>query len=403
MEHVNSFQQHSRFKVWALNTELGFPKALNELQFQIIILHYSLWNPQKYLLNPKFLHYLKQSHNTYKIAFYQDEYHHCKRRFDFINEYKIDCIHTLLEPAYFKEVYQKYTNASELVYTLTGYVSQELVSLARQLTKPDKDRRIDVGYRGRPLPWYMGKGAREKTDIALGFRERARDSGLKLDIETELDKRIYGKAWFEFLADCRAVLGVEAGVSIFDLEDQVRLEYERLRRDNPAISFAEMSQQLLQNWENNIPYRTISPRHFEAAALRVCQILFEGEYSGIMQPMVHYIPLKKDFSNFDEVMARFRDESLRRELTENAHRDLVASGRYSYEQFIRSFDEKLRQTGFQADVAAGRADAVTALLRQDLLYRRFWAAVRAARYYPFPGRELIVPKIKALMGKNANI
>jgi len=37
--------------------------------------------------------------------------------------------------------------------------------------------------------------------------------------------------------------------------------------------------------------------------------------------MVHYIPLKKDFSNFEEVMRMYRDESLRRELTENCYRD----------------------------------------------------------------------------------
>ena len=58
---------------------------------------------------------------------------------------------------------------------------------------------------------------------------------------------------------------------------------------------------LLYQYEDNIPYRTISPRHFEASALRLCQILLEGKYSGVMRPMVHYIPLKKDFSNFDEV------------------------------------------------------------------------------------------------------
>ena len=45
--------------------------------------------------------------------------------------------------------------------------------------------------------------------------------------------------------------------------------------------------------------------------------------------MVHYIPLAKDFSNLDEVLGRVRDADLRRELTENAHRDLIASGRYS--------------------------------------------------------------------------
>jgi len=32
-----------------------------------------------------------------------------------------------------------------------------------------------------------------------------------------------------------------------------------------------------------------------------------GDWRGIVQPMVHYIPLKKDFSNFNEVIALFRN------------------------------------------------------------------------------------------------
>ena len=62
-----------------------------------------------------------------------------------------------------------------------------------------------------------------------------------------------------------------------------------------------------------IDLRTISPRHFEAAAFRVCQVLFEGRYAGVMEPMRHYIPLRKDFSNFDEVCGCCATPALRRE------------------------------------------------------------------------------------------
>ena len=67
--------------------------------------------------------------------------------------------------------------------------------------------------------------------------------------------------------------------------------------------------------------------------------------------MRHYIPLKKDFSNFDEVVERFSDDDLRRELTENAHRDLVASGECSYERFMAGFDANLREAGVRAEVS----------------------------------------------------
>ena len=90
----------------------------------------------------------------------------------------------------------------------------------------------------------------------------------------------------------------------------------------------------LARWDGVVDLRTIGPRHFEAAAFRVCQVLFEGRYAGVMEPMRHYIPLRKDFSNFDQVVARCATPSVRRELTENAHRDLIASGDYDYAQFV---------------------------------------------------------------------
>jgi hypothetical protein len=127
-----------------------------------------------------------------------------------------------------------------------------------------------------------------------------------------------------------------------------------------------------------VPYRTVSPRHFEAAALRSCQVLYEGHYSGTMEPLVHYIPLRKDFSNFDEVVERIRDGALRRELTDNAHRDLIASERYSYAAFIGGFDEELVAAGLVPGDRA-EADRVAARLYPSWLGRRARRAMRAAR------------------------
>ena len=52
----------------------------------------------------------------------------------------------------------------------------------------------------------------------------------------------------------------------------------------------------------------ISPRVFEAIALRTALVLFEGEYSGIIAPGVHYIPLKKNLSNLDDVLSLLGDD-----------------------------------------------------------------------------------------------
>jgi hypothetical protein len=394
MDHVNAFGHHSRFRVWTVNTELGFPKFLEELRFRIIVLHYSIFGPwvgaRPFLLPEEFWNYLKESASSYKVAFFQDEFHYCQKRFEFLNHHQLDCVYTLVEEAYFKDFYQKYTNVPKLINYIPGHVSKELTAVANVLTVPEDKRTIDIGYRARRLAYYMGRGAQEKTEIALGFAARAKGLGLKLDLGTEEEQRIYGTDWYRFLANCRAVLGVEAGVSFTDTEDVVRTEHERLMAANPNLTFQEFWDAVLHKWDGQIPQRVISPRHFEAAALRVCQILFEGNYSGVMQPLVHYIPLKKDFSNFDDVIRMFHDRALRRELTENAYRDLIASGKYSYDSFIKSFDEQLMQEGLVPGVPESDVAAITLRLRREERYLRFRAKKNAVLYHKvFPGRDAL--------------
>lgn len=389
MDHIKAFARHSKFKVWSINTELGFPEGLRKLRFQIIVLHYSLFGPF-YLLNEAYMNYLEESRSSYKIAFFQDEYRYCKKRFQFINRFRINCVYTLLEPDWFTQTYQKYTKVPKIVYTLPGYASRDLASIAGEMSRPFHKRRIDIGYRARQLSFYMGKGAQEKHQIGVEFKKRAEGLGLKMDIETAEQKRIYGNRWYRFLSNCRAVLGVEAGVSIFDVEDKVRIECERLTEKNPVISFEEVSEKVLHAWEGNIPYRTISPRHFEAATLRVLQILFEGNYSGIMQPMVHYIPLKKDFSNFSDVLNILKDDASCHDIIENAYRDLIGSGRYSYKMFIEGFDQKLQEDGYNSEIDADEIRGVNQLLEQGRIKRQILANLWSLRHHSFPGRKAIL-------------
>jgi hypothetical protein len=389
MDHVTAFGRHSRFKMWSLNTEFGFPDELNRMQFDVIVLHYSLFGPF-YLLNEKFLKYLDASKSSYKIAIFQDEYRYCQQRFRFINRFKIDCVYTLLEPAFFKDVYGRYTRVSKILYTLPGFVSDDLVRVAAAATKPVTERTVDVGYRARQLSFYMGKGAQEKHQIGFEFKKHMTGSGFRLDIETEEERRIYGRQWYQFLADCRAVLGVEAGVSIFDLDDEVRRVCDALIRSDPGIGFEEVSKKVLEPWEGNIPYRTISPRHFEAAAFRVLQILFEGSYSGLMKPMVHYIPLRKDFSNIDEVLHLLKDEVLCSRIVDTAYNDLVGSGKYSYEKFIEGFDRELLAEGYTHEISEDGVNQVNMLMDRGKKVRQLRARLGSIRHYRFPGRAALL-------------
>jgi hypothetical protein len=88
--------------------------------------------------------------------------------------------------------------------------------------------------------------------------------------------------------------------------------------------------------DGQLNLRTISPRHLEACATRTPQILVEGSYSGILQAGRHYIPLKPDFSNLAAVVDDVERGDDRRDLAEQAYTDVVASGAYGYEGFVRT-------------------------------------------------------------------
>ena len=390
MEHVNAFQKHSRFKVWSINTQQEFLLSLTKFQFQIMVLHYSLFGNIEYMLSEPFLNYIEDCPASYKVAFFQDELRLCCQRFDFLNQHKVDCVYTLVEPTYFKEFYGKFTSVPKLINYIPGNVSEELIEIARRMTIPESERRIDIGYRARNLSFAWGKGAREKTDVATGFLERAKNLGLRLDIATGDDQRIYGDAWYEFIANCRAVLGVESGSSFTDIYDVAHPECERLIALNPNATFEEVFEKVLSKWEGNIPQRTISPRHFEAAAFRVTQILFEGKYSGIMQPLKHYIPLKKDFSNFDDCIRMFNDQAFCHEIRENAYRDLIASGRYSYRKLISSFDAELQKEGLQSAITSVEAYRVSYALKKERLLQKWRAWKKFVLYdMKLPGRKVL--------------
>jgi hypothetical protein len=97
-EHVSAFGKHSRFKVWSVNTEQGFPAQIESLEFQVIILHHSLFGSDPFVIPEQFLAYIQKNTTSYKIAFFQDEFQYWPKRSEFINHYKIDCVYTLLEP-----------------------------------------------------------------------------------------------------------------------------------------------------------------------------------------------------------------------------------------------------------------------------------------------------------------
>lgn len=340
-EHVLAFPLYSDHDITLLNVELGLPDKLGSRAFDVIVLHYSLFGTHPFRLSDRFLDFLLSQRKTLKVAFYQDEHQYCQERFDFINKFKVDLVYSLFTPENAKRIYLENTTCSSVHHTLPGYISESLIKKSDSYLSRNERRKIDVGYRSRTLAFFMGKGAQEKSEIGKMFLEKTKSTGVECDISAREEDRLYGTKWYDFLSNCKFSLGVEAGVSIVDLSGKIRREADEFMQENPLCDFNEVHKKVLLPHENNIFYRTISPRIFESAAFQVCLILFPGSYSGILKPNVHYIELEKDFSNFEEVLDQMKDPELVRSMVLKTYNDLIASDHYHYRNFIRKFDSEI--------------------------------------------------------------
>ena len=85
----------------------------------------------------------------------------------------------------------------------------------------------------------------------------------------------------------------------------------------------------------------ISPKIFESILVKTVLVLFEGDYSNILEPDIHYISLKKDFSNFDSVIEKTKSSKFLDEMADRAFEDVILSGKYSYKSFVMSVEKDI--------------------------------------------------------------
>jgi len=198
---------------------------------------------------------------------------------------------------------------------------------------PSSDRPVDLGYRAdEPAPYI---GHTERRDIADYFRDRAEALQLRVDISLDPRCRLAGAEWARFLDRCKGQLGTEAGGDFFELTDATRNAVNAFTASHPDACFSDIWDRFFRNYENPVPIRIISGRNVEAAATKTVQLLFEGEYDGYLRPDEHYIPLKKDFTNVDDALRKFRDAAYCERVTGNAYN--LAMSEFTYDRLIDRF------------------------------------------------------------------
>ena len=374
LDHIRALTGHSRHHVVAVNPRVGDRGASLDLEaFDAVVIHYTIVVTLDAYL-PFELAERLSSFEGLKVQFIQDEYRWVDDITACMREIGIDVLFTCVPEDTAPRIYGERLPGVETITTLAGYVPDQLVG---RPVPPLGSRPIDVGYRGRAVPYWLGRLGQDKLEIARGFLAHAAGTDLTCDIAWTERDRIYGERWFTFLASCRATLGTESGASVIDFDGSLERRVHEYLLDNPAATFDEVEREILCEHEGFAVINVISPRIFEAAALRTALVLFPGDYSGAVEPWEHYIPVEHDFANFDEVVARLRDTTYLEQLTARAYADLVESGRYSLAGFVRRFDELVDE----------RVPAPRAQVRQAAAPPR--SARRAARWKPGTARMTV--------------
>jgi hypothetical protein len=172
-----------------------------------------------------------------------------------------------------------------------------------------------------------------KQRIGHRTKELAADLGLKVDIDHPKRYALRGNQWYRFLLRGKYTIGVEGGSSLWDRDGRIKGCVEKYLETNPDADFEEVADVCFPG-EDRHRLVALSPRHLEACATRTCQILVEGDYSDILKPWRHYIPVREDLSDLRRALEIARDDRMREALTTRCHDDVVLTGRYSYRAFV---------------------------------------------------------------------
>ena len=347
-EHLRAFQRFSSHDVtflpatnlWGVSSAIETVGAIDFSIFDVVIVHYSIRVSRPHHLVENLAAAL-ESFRGLKVLFIQDEYESIECARSWMDRLNFDLVYTCVPLDQREDVYPAYRfPGTDFRPTLTGYVP-EARGMDRFVT-PLGARRTAIAYRGRKLPEIYGQLGHEKYLIGTEIKRLADAIGLPVDISCEAEARIYGEEWYRFLGSARATLGTESGSNVFDVDGSLGAQIDRLKAGDPTMPFGEIWKAVLAEHDGKIRMNQISPKIFEAIRLRTALILFEGDYSGVVKPDLHYIPLRKDFANFDEVVSKLLDDGLVREMTDRAYADVILSGKYSYQHFIEGVDDDLR-------------------------------------------------------------
>lgn len=347
-DHLYSFKRYVKgVEFFYCEFFIKLPSFLKLIKWDGIILHYTLlasrWDKEIWQLPIENITAIGEL-SGFKVAMPQDEYAEITELQNLFRNCKIDTVFTCLYPIDYDKIYPlDKTGLKYRFTTYTGFVDESTRSVIQKLSQEVKSRDIDIGYRARNVPFWLGRHGQIKRLIATETLKAPNEPNLKLDISIDPKDVFYGDDWVRFLLRCRCMFGCLGGASLYDPEGMVRRNVEEYIQMNPNSTFDEVEQKFFPKRDFTLSLFALSPRHFECAITKTCQILVEGDYQGIFIAGRHYIELKKDFSNLREVFEKAADAKYCELLAETAYREIAMSEKYTYQAFANQVVDHIKE------------------------------------------------------------
>lgn len=289
-------------------------------------------------------------------------------KIDFICDIGAEFIGTQLLPEAGRWLFEDCKNSQ--VVSLPPALNPDAFKPLIELT----NRRIDIGVRSNRYLPHMGDN--ERNELFDFFRSYRSDPPIIVNISTE--ERFDRKGWAGFLNRCKGTVANEAGTYYLERDDrtvrkvQSYIEEKAVSSASHVISDDPKSHPLL--WKilpvgmrrnlrkllcplgiiskrelyklieyediydrfykdygkTSIYSKCVSSRHFDAIGTKTCQIMLDGRYNDILKADEHYIALRHDFSNIEDVIKRFRDVSYRKAMVDRAYDYIMDTNTYRH-------------------------------------------------------------------------
>jgi hypothetical protein len=341
-QHLDALERLPSAWVLPYNGVNGVPSWLGRLDFDVVVLDTTIlcmrWTPgyEAWRRRSDWIAEL----DALKIALPQDEYHHSDTLDEWLDDVGVTVIGTVLDGGHRDELYPRMSKKAAFYELLTGYIDEGAAERLKPRLEPVGRRELDIVYRARNLPYWLGSHGQLKHLIGEAVAERAPGLGLRTDISTRQAQTVLGDQWLDFMAGGRATIGAESGSSTLDRRGELSTHLDELLAEDPELTFDEYARQMPPGWDD-YEFFAISPRHLEAVVTKTGQILVEGNYSGVLEADRHYVPVRRDLSNIDDALEAVRDDALLERLTEQAYADIYESGRYSFRRLTDTVEEMI--------------------------------------------------------------